>query len=138
MAQAGFNGQLFIGTQGNGATANQEVLDARDVTVNLTGETFETSSRRTAPWKAFISGWKEWSADFTLVHENDETVIDTLETAFIAGTVISVRLIDDDGDGYYGDCIVTNFTREEPLADAMGRSVTLQGTGAATVINVAS
>jgi predicted secreted protein len=138
MAQAGFNGQLFIGTEGNGQSASQEICEAQDVTINLTGETFETSSRCTAPWKSFVSGWREWSVDFALVYENDKAALDVLETAFIAGTTISVRLIDKDGDGYYGDCMVTNWTREEPLSDVMTRSVTLQGTGAPTVINVAS
>ena len=138
MAQAGFNGTLYIGTQGNGDSASDEICDAKDVTINLTGETFETSSRCTAPWKSFIAGWREWSVDFTLVHENNKAAIDAIEAAFLAGTAISVRLIDEDGDGYYGDVIVTNFTREEPMGDAMGRSVTLQGTGAPTVIDVAS
>ena len=138
MAQAGFNGTLYIGTEDNGATASDEICDAKDVTINLNGETFETSSRCTAPWKAFIAGWREWGVDFTLVHENNKDAIDAIEAAFLAGTTISVRLIDEDGDGYYGNVIVTNFTREEPLADAMGRSVTMQGTGAPTVIDVAS
>lgn len=138
MPQAGFNGRLFIGTAGNGATASDEVQDAKDVTVNLTGETFEVSSRRSAPWKEFVDGWKEWSIDFTLVHRNTITVIDTLESAFAAGTKISVRVLDEDGDGYYGDCFVTSFTRNEPLADGMERTVTLQGTGSPTVVNVES
>ena len=138
MAQAGFNGTMYIGTENNGATASDEVCEARDVTINLTAETMETSSRCDAPWKTYIAGWREWSVDFTLIHENDETQIDAIETAFLAGTVISVRLVDEDGDGYYGNVIVTNFTREEPMGDAMGRSVTFQGSGAPTVIDVAS
>lgn len=138
MAQAGFNGRLFIGAEDAGSSASAEVLDAKDVTINLTGETFETSSRRTAPWKAFIGGWKEWSADFGLVYENNVVVYDTLQAAFLASTVISVRMVDGEGDGYYGNCLVTNFTKEEPLADAMGRTVTLQGTGAVTLLNEAS
>jgi predicted secreted protein len=138
MAQAGFDGTMYIGTQGQGASASNELCDVRDATINLTGETFETSSRCTAPWKSFVPGWLEWSVDFTIVHENNKAVIDSIEAAFLARTTISVRMIDEDGDGYYGDVIVTNFTREEPLADAMGRSITFQGTGAPTVINVAS
>jgi len=138
MAQAGFNGRLFIGAEGAGATATDEVQDAQDVTINLSGETFETSSRRTAPWKAFISGWREWSVDFTLVHENNEDAIDALEAAYLAGTVISCRMLDKDGDGYYGDCLVTSFTRDEPMSDKMTRAVTLQGTGAASIINATS
>ena len=138
MAQAGFDGRLYIGTQGNGATAADEAVDAMDVNINLNMEAIETSSRGVAPWKTYIAGWREWSVDFTLFYENDDTVADALETAFNAGTIISCRLLDEDGDGYYGDCLVTNFSRNEPLTDKMERSVTLQGTGTVTIVNIAS
>ena len=138
MPQAGFSGQLFIGTAGNGASATSELQDARDVTINLNGETFEVSSRRSAPWKEFVSGWREWSVDIGSVHRNDQDTLDTLEAAYTGGTLISVRVIDGDGDGYYGDCYVTDFSREEPLSDAMARSITLQGSGAPTIVDVAS
>ena len=136
--QAGFQGQMFIGSQGNGASASVEVTYAQDVTINFTDDTIETTSRESAPWKDRIAGLRDWSANFQALYQNTDTALDTLEAAFIAGTVLSVRFIDNDGDGYYGDCIVAEFTKEEPLADAMVRTVTLEGKGAPTRLNVVS
>ena len=138
MAQAGFNGVMYIGTEDNGATASGEVTFAVDVTINLTGDAIDTTSRSTAPWKDFIAGLREWSVNFDAVYENTDDELDALEAAFIAGTVISVRLLDMNGDGYYGNCIVTEFSREEPLADKMARTVVLQGKGTPTRVNVYS
>jgi TP901-1 family phage major tail protein len=138
MAEAGFEGKLYIGTAGGGQTANTEVKYATDVTINMSVDEIDVSSRDSAPWKDSIPGMGGWSIDFTLVYENADAATDALETAFLGRDTISVRVIDRDGDGYYGDCYVTRFDRGEPLGGAMTRNVTLRGRGAPTVINTAS
>lgn len=138
MSQAGFEGRMFLGTEGAGDAAATEVTFARDVTINLTSDPIDVTSRDSAPWKDYIAGLREWSVSFNAVYENTDAALDILEAAYIAGTVLSVRLIDNEGDGYYGDCIVAEFSREEPLADGMARTVTLQGKKAPQRIDVAS
>ena len=138
MPQAGFEGRMFIGTEGNGASASDECTFARDVTINLTSDPIDVTSRDSAPWKDYIPGLREWSVSFNAVYINTDSALDALEAAYIAGTILSVRLIDNDGDGYYGDIIVTEFSREEPLADGMSRTVTMTGKKTPTRINVES
>jgi len=136
--QAGFNGRMFLGAEGGGSAAATEVKFARDVTLTLNGEPIDITSRDTAPWKDFIAGLRQWSVNFNAIYENTDAALDALGVAFIAGTAISVRLVDGDGDGYYGDCIVSDFSNEQPLGDTMSRTVVLQGKGAPTVVDIAS
>ena len=92
MPKIGFVGELKVG--------DLEVVDARDVTLDLSSEMVEKSRRVSAGWKEFLSGWKEWSVNFDVVRRNNSQVLSNMRTAFFAGTEMSLSMKDDDGETY--------------------------------------
>lgn len=127
-----------MGAQGNGASAGTRIAYGRDFTIDMSSDEIETTSRDTAPWKDFEYGLQEWSITFDLIYRNDDAATDLMESAFYSQTVLSAKLVDADGEGLYGDVIVTAWPKVEPLGDVMARSITLRGKGAPTRIDTVS
>ncbi|KKL72175.1 hypothetical protein LCGC14_2087520 [marine sediment metagenome] len=137
--QAGFRGDLYIGAAGAAPGAiTSRIEDARDVTITMSADEIDRSARVDAPWKNFLQGLKEWSIDATILHDELDTVHDTLENAFFSGDAISIRAVDTDGEGFYGDCKVMTFPDDWSMGDVMQRSITIRGCGAPTRIPAAS
>ncbi len=137
--QAGFRTDIFIGAAGAAPGAiTTEIAHARDLTVNLTADEIDRTARADAPWTNVLQGMKTWSIDFGLLHDELNAVHDTIENAFYSGDTISVRVVDSDGEGFYGDCKVFNFSDELSMTDVAQRPITLRGLGAPTRIPSAS
>jgi len=130
MAKVGFVGVLRLG--------GQEIGEARDVTLNTSAEMVETSKRSDAGWKTWLQGWKEWTVDFDAIFENVSPGLDVIRTAYLAGSTLSLSMLDDDGEGITGTILVESWPKAEPLKDVMTRTLTLRGTGPFQYVNAAS
>ncbi len=130
MPKVGFVGVLRLG--------DLEVVDARDVSLDVSAEMVETSRRIDAGWKSWLQGWKEWGVTLDIVRRNDSQVLDNIRTAFVDGTEMSLSMLDDEGEGITGTILVENFPEAQPLKDVMSHAVTLKGQGAFTVVDAVS
>ena len=123
----GFNAKLFRGVAGT--TAATEVKNISDCSVNIEAGEVEASVRG-SDWKSYAYGLKDASIEFKLM-ANEATGSDdniaAFRDAFLNRTAIAVLARDKaSGQGPDADWIVTNFSREENLEDAIAYNVTLK------------
>ena len=113
------------------STGEGQVLGGqRGATLNRGSETLDVSNKATGgAWKEFIAGAKEWSIECDGILIDGDASFTALETAFLNGTIVKVKIGDDAGWGYNGNAIITDFPIEAPYDDALTYTVTLQGTG---------
>jgi len=115
----GLDAKLFHGAAG--ATANSEMKNCKDVTLNLeTGEA-DITTRAAEGWRITAATLKDASLEF-------EMVWDTADDAYFNNTAIALFASDGDGNGLDADFVVTSFSRSEPLEEALTVSVTCKPT----------
>jgi hypothetical protein len=136
----GMNCKLYFGSallseSVTPATADwTEIDNAKDVTLNLeTGEA-DVTTRANNGWKATAATLKEGSIEFEMLWKPGDSAFIALQTAWAGGSEVAVAAMDGpiDGEGSTGkqglasNFTVTNFTRDEPLAEAVTVKVTLK------------
>jgi len=108
-----------------------ELDNAKDVTVNLeTGEA-DITTRANNGWRATAATLKDGSIEFEMLWKPADAGFAALQAAWAAGSEIAIAALDgaDDADGSEGlasNFTVTNFSRSEPLEEAVTVSVTLK------------
>lgn len=121
---AGFSCKAFRGEVGS-ENPNTEMTNITDVTINLTANQINATTRATAGWEANIAGLKTGSVDFSIMYDKEDADYQALNAAFIAGTALAFFFSDGAGNGLIGDFVVTNFSESQPLNDAVSIAVTL-------------
>lgn len=136
-SKVGYEGALYYN---NGTTAVPvwlEIDTARDVTLNLSRNDVDDTSRTTDGWRSRLAGLAEWGADFEMVYNTANTAWQKVRQSFFNNTIIEVLILDgdilvDDNEGIRGNVFVTNFERAEPLEDVMSNATTFVGNGTPT------
>ena len=123
----GMDAKLFHGPAGT--TASTELANTRDVTLNLeTGEA-DVTTRGNQGWRATAATLKEGTVEFEMVWDTDDTGFNAIKDAFFNNTAIALAVLDrDNGSGLDADFMITNFSRSEPLEEAITVSVTARPT----------
>lgn len=104
--------------------------NVRNVTINLeTGEA-DITTRDNDGWRAFAATLKEGTIEFESIWKPGDTKFEIIKDAWLDGAEIGAAALDTDydagGEGVAGNFVVTNFTRNEDLEEAMTVSVTLR------------
>lgn len=122
--QAGLDCVLKVG--------DNEVVEARDVTVSIQTQALDATCRGSDGWKSSVAGLRAWSASFTAISIRPwSTSLTALKTGFVnRETVENVTMVDAEGYGWTGNVIVTQFVESQPLAGVVSVNVTLLGDGA--------
>ena len=120
----GMEAKLYYGAAG--ATANTELTNVKDVTLNLeTGEADVT----TRGWRATVATLKNGSVEFEMIWDTSDAGFTAIREAYFNNTAIALAILDGaNGEGLDADFSITNFTRNEPLEEAMTVSVTAKPT----------
>jgi hypothetical protein len=105
-----------------------EITNVRDVTLNLeTGEA-DVTTRANSGWKQTLATLKDGSVEFEMVWDTNDPDFAAIRDAWLNNTEISLAVMDGDIDtlaqGLVSNFVVTNFSRTEPLEDAIKVSVT--------------
>ena len=118
------------------------VGNVKDVTVNLEAGEADVTTRGNQGWRATAPTLRECNVDFEMQWKPSDAAFSAVKTAFLTSTTVEMEVLDQlDGEGPHGNFSITNFSRSEPLEEALGVSVTaklaefiewLEGTGAAT------
>ena len=126
----GMDAKLYYktGGQGGGGSWN-ELSNAKDVTLNLeTGEA-DVTTRANSGWRATVGTLKEASVEFEMVWDTADAGFTAIKNAFFNNEMIGLRVLDGDGgQGLQADFSITNFSRSEPLEEAITVSVTAKVT----------
>jgi hypothetical protein len=105
-----------------------EISNVRDVTLNLeTGEA-DVTTRANSGWKQTLPTLKDGSIEFEMVWDTADAGFAAIRDAWQNNDEIALAAMDGDIDtaaqGLVGNFVITNFSRTEPLEDALKVSVT--------------
>lgn len=151
MPRLGMNAKLYIAddvleddSAGDVTSASwNEVENVRDVTLNLeTGEA-DVTTRANDGWKQTLATLKDGSVEFEMVWDTDDDIFESIKDAWLnnqelAGAVMSGDIETAGEEGLVSNFTVTNFSRSEPLEDAIKVSVTLKPSSQSQWYTVAS
>ena len=124
----GINGQFKAATSGTSVVA---VTELKGWSVEETADTAETTVMGDTT-KAFVSTLKGWTATAEMNYDPATPA----QIDLLIGESIDVEFYPDSGTvgtKFTGTGIVTSHSRSGSLADMVGSSVSLQGTGALSV-----
>lgn len=128
MAIAGKNGKVVLGSSSSG-----KVVGIKNWSLELSLDTLETTALGD-DWKKYISGLKEWTAssegDYGV--PTDTTGQQALQTAFLNGEVVTLKLYVDDKNYYTGEAFISSLSIEDPVDDVVSISIEFTGNGALT------
>jgi hypothetical protein len=120
------------GGQG-GADAWAELTNVKDVTLSLeTGEA-DVTTRANSGWRATVATLKEATVEFEMVWDTADAGFTAIKNAFLTNAAIGFQVLDgDSGSGLQADFMITNFSRNEALEEAITVSVTAKVTYSTT------
>ena len=124
----GMNCKAYYGTAGVSATT--ELTNIQDVTIDLSTESADITTRSNSGWKASLSTLKSGSVSFDMVYDTTDAGFTAISTAWEGSTEIAASFLDGaSGTGLWSDFVVTNFSRNESLSEAVTVSVSLEPSG---------
>lgn len=115
-----------------------DVAQVRDISgPSMTQDAVEVTARDTSKWRTFTPGLRDGGeVTFDLIYDPDLASHSATNTTtglvsfLLTGTAKTFRLVMSDSNYFSFSGIVTAFTPESPLEDAMTASCTIKVTGA--------
>ena len=127
-AQLGMDAKLYYNTSGAGSGGWTLLGNCTDVTLSTETAEADVTTRGNNGWRAVVGTLKEGSVEFEMIWDTEDTDFVNFSDAFFNKTVMGLAVLDRvDGagaQGLVGDFQITNFTRTEPLEEAMKVQVT--------------
>jgi len=130
-AKAYFSAALLTAAVGPDALAWTEIDNVKDLTLNLeTGEA-DITTRANNGWRATAATLKDGSIEFEMLWKPGDAAFEAVKDAWLASAEIAFMALDgaedDSGrEGFASNFTVTNFSRSEPLEEAITVSVTIK------------
>ena len=123
----GMNAVMKYGTAGT--RANSTLSNVRNVTLNMeTGES-DVTTRANGGWRATVSTLKDASVEFEMVWEPTDAGFTAIKNAFFNNSAVALLVLSSSaGEGLDADFMITSFSREEQLEEAIMVSVTAKPT----------
>jgi len=143
----GMNCKLYhasaVSATPTGAESWTEIDNAKDVTLNLSKDEADITTRGNDGWKATVGTLKDGSIDFEMLWKPGDAAFDAIESAWANNTELAFAAmsgaIDAAGSkGLAGNFNVINFSRSEPLGEAVTVSVTIKPSSYTTWLTIAS
>ena len=125
----GMNCKIFAGASGTALGSLTEMDNCTDVTSNFEAGEADVTTRANAGWRGTAATLREATLEFEMLWKLGDTGFDLFQAAYLAGTNVSMAaltgpLATANSDGPFADWSVTNFSRSEPLEEAVKASVT--------------
>lgn len=130
----GMNAIINYCAAGSGGSPSwSELENVKDVTLNVEKAEADVTTRGNNGWRAVVGTLKEGTVEFQMVWDTGNAGFTAIKDSFLENTVIGLQVLDEeDGEGLQGDFMITNFSRTEPLEEAIMVSVTAKLTYSAT------
>lgn len=126
----GMDAKLYYCVAGIGATPTwTELTNVKNVTLNLQKGESDVTTRANNGWKASATTLKEGSVEFEMIWNTGDAGFTAVQTAWMNNTLIGLAVMDGGvavvgSQGLWADCNIINFTRDEPLEEALTVKVT--------------
>lgn len=130
----GLDAKLYFCVAGIGGTPTwTELSNVKNVTLNLTKGEADVTTRANNGWKATAATLKEGSIEFEMVWDTTDAGFTAIKDAYFNNSTIGMAAMDGaittaGSQGLWADCMITDFTREEPLEEALSVKVTAKPT----------
>lgn len=130
----GLEAKLYYCTAGIGGTPTWSVLgNVKNVTLNLQKGEADVTTRANSGWRATAGTLKEGSIEFEMVWDTADAGFTAIQEAWFSGDLIGLAAMDDDitttgSQGLWADCSIIDFSRDEPLEEALSVKVTAKPT----------
>jgi len=122
---------VLKGKDGSISAGLNNLANITSFSINEEADTLETTAMGNAGYKTFVGSLKSWSGTV-------EAVFDDTDSAVVVGSAITLTVVVDDGSSnqvqYSGSCIVTSRSVEVAVADLVGVTFEVTGTGALTEV----
>lgn len=131
----GLEAKIYRNTGTYAVPVWEEITNAKDVTINLeTGEA-DVTTRANNGWRATKATLKDGSVEFESLWNSEDEGFAALKKAYFKREDVEIAAMDGPIDeagseGLRATMSVTNFTRGEPLEEAITANVTLKPTAA--------
>jgi len=129
----GMDAKLYRNT-GTYASPTWDLIgNVKDLTLSLeTGEA-DVTTRGNGGWRATVATLKDGSLEFEMIWDTEDTDFTAIRTAFLGNTAVEMAVLDGlvattGSQGLRASFMVTNFTRNEPLEEAITVSVSMKPT----------
>lgn len=112
-----------------------EVTNCKDLTLTLEKSDFDVTVRGNNGWRAIVSVLKDATLEFKMIWDTDDPNFTIIKDAFLATSFptnsINIAAMDGDittpgSEGLRSIMIVSTFTRNEPLEEALTVDVKLR------------
>ena len=129
----GLDAKLYRNTGSGGTPTWEEMTNVRDLTLNIEASEADVTTRGNAGWRATLAALKDGSIEFEMVWDTQDAGFTAIRQAFFGNTGIEFAVMDGDitvvgSQGLRALMAITNFSRSEPLEEAITVSVTAKPT----------
>ena len=127
----GLDAKLYYDAAGVGVGTWTELTNVRDVTLNLEKSEADVTTRANNGWRAIAALLKDGSVEWEMVWDSDDAGFTAIKDAYFNGTLIGLAIMDGvittpGSQGLQANFEVMNFSRSEPLEDALKVNVTVK------------
>ncbi len=129
----GLDAKLYRNTGTFASPVWNEIKHVKDVTLNLEAGEADVTTRGHAGWRATVATLKDGSIEFEMVWDSADDDFGAIRDAFLNRGAIEFAVLDGDitaagSQGLRATCMVTSFSRNEALEEAITVSVTVKPT----------
>jgi hypothetical protein len=129
----GLDARLYRNTGTYASPTWNEIKNVKDVTLSLETSEADVTTRGNSGWRATVATLKDGSIEFEMVWDTDDDDFAVIRDAFLNRAAIEFAVMDGDitvsgSQGLRALCVVTNFSRNEALEEAITVSVTVKPT----------
>lgn len=129
----GIDGKVYYNTGSFASPTWALMPNVRDLTINLSGEKADVTTRGNAGWKAEKRVLKTASIEFEMIWDTEDDGCAALAAAYFANSSMEFLILDGPvgtagSEGLRATMDVSEFGRSEQLTDAMKVPVTLTPT----------
>ena len=127
----GLNAKLYRNTGDYPTPVWAEMPNVKDLTLNLETGSADVTTRGNGGWRATLATLKEGTVEFESVWDADDEGFAALRQAYFSNGTVEVAVMDGDitvagTEGLRAMMSVTNFSRNEPLEEAITASISLK------------
>ena len=127
----GMNAKCYYGTAGTALGSLTELTNIRDLTLSLSAGEADITTRGNSGWRATAPTLKEGTLEFEMQWKPGDAAFTAVKNAYLGNTTVALAALTEKHDavgskaeGPVGNWSITNFSRSEPLEEAITVSVT--------------
>ncbi len=129
----GLDARLYRNTGAYSSVTWNEVKNVKDLTLSLEAGEADVTTRGNGGWHATIATLKDGSLEFEMVWDTADDDFTAIRTAFLTNGTVEFAVLDgpvatSGSQGLRAAMAITNFSRSEPLEEAIKVSVTAKPT----------